>query len=528
MKYLMMQGRSKRLRVLLLQSILLMPVAHAVTMKGQPFRYEKTKHDAVAEHRQLRIQEADNNAVHVRPYQPITSLPLPKIPVPHAMPSLTKTISLHEAIALALRNNVDVKVAELNRIVDKFGLEVSIWSKYEPQITALQVTNSMQKNGPPTWNLSTGVSVYSPTGTTATIDYANNLYGGIGTTTLTVEQKLLQGFSLAVNRIDYENAIDNELVARLSYKDTIMGVVDSVTTAYRTLVSDYNSLKTQKQSLKSQEDEVYESKLRVKAGKMSESDLLQQQQNLEGTRLDVVNQQETLRNDYQAFLQQLGLVSSTHLSIEKNITIKGVHVPSRQDAIRIALAHNIDYQTSLINLRTTERALLSAKDARKWTLDMTGSVQLGNQAQSPNGPVVSQNTNPTLGFSLSIPINDLTLKQGVVAAKVALESAKMQLAQKKQDLIRDVINQLDSIENQREQIKIAELELKLQQKTLQNGKLKLKYGKTTVFEVNSLINQLVSQEVALIGLKISYLNAVTSLDNKLGITLDKWSIKLRY
>ncbi len=522
-------GRHTLLGVACFQSMLLAHASFALTMKGQQFYHPKTRGDTIAHHRQLRLQQAHPNAGYSQPYEPIGPAGAIKIPQPHVMPPVAKTLSLHEAIALALRNNQNVKTAELQRIIDKFGLEVNIWKAYEPQITALNVTSTMQKNVPPVWNLTTGVSLPGSTlGTTAKIDYANNLLGGFGTAAISVTQPLLKGFGLAFNRIAYDNAIDAERTARLSFKDSIISVVDDVVKKYRSLVEAYNNLKTNEQSLKSQKDQVLQSNLQVKAGKMAKSDLLQQQENLESTKLSVVQQQDALRNAYQEFLTTLGLVPETKLIIDKNISIRNVRVPSRKEAIRIALAHNISYQKALISLRGDERSLLSAKNARKWQLDMTGSVTLGRTASVANGVTANVNTYPKLGFSLTVPINDLALKREVVQAKVSLENARMKLAQQKEDLIRNVANQLDSIHNQHKQIKISELAVKLQAQTLQNAELKLKYGKTTVFEVNSLTNQLVTQQVSLISTKITYLNDLTSLFQTLGTTLDKWKIKLRY
>ena len=90
------------------------------------------------------------------------------------------------------------------------------------------------------------------------------------------------------------------------------------------------------------------------------------------------------------------------------------------------------------------------------------------------------------------------------------------------------MNQWDSIHNQYEQIKVAEVALALQEKTLQNAKLKLQYGKSSVFEVNTLETGLLTQEVALVSTKIQYLNSITALYKTMGIILERWNIKLRY
>ena len=77
-------------------------------------------------------------------------------------------------------------------------------------------------------------------------------------------------------------------------------------------------------------------------------------------------------------------------------------------------------------------------------------------------------------------------------------------------------------------MRISERAVAMQEKTVANTKLKLKYGKTTIFEVNTLENELLSQKIALISTKISYLNAITTLYQTLGTTLKQWRVHLRY
>lgn len=518
-----------KMGTLSLIGLLLFPsLLFAFTLKGQYFRYHKVRGNSVAQFERSHLDQAPEGSAYHHAYYPAMHQGIPDIPAPHKIPQTPKTLSLHEAIALALRSNPDIQVAELQRIVDKFGLEVSIWQQYEPQFQPLNVTSTLKNGVNPDWNLTTGLKFYSPTGTTVNLGYQNNLLGGIGATNISITQHLLQGGSFAVNTVGYDNAIDQEWIARLGFKNSIINVVFDVIQKYRSLVESYNNLKTNANSLQSQLKQVEDSKLQVKAGKMAESDLLQQQENLETTRLLVKRQEQSLRDSYQDFLSTLGLVSSTKIVVERHISVDGVTVPSRKKATKIALAHNIEYQTALINLRIAKRQLLVDEDARRWTLDMTGNVTLARQANIANGPTIGQDQGPTLGFTLNIPINDLSLKQAVVDDRVAIESAKIQLAQQKENLIRSVYTQLDDISNQREQINIAQLAVKLQKQTLKNAQLKFKYGKTTAFEVNSLTNQLVEQEVNLTSTKIDYLNGVSQLYQLLGITLEKWMIKLRY
>jgi len=270
------------------------------------------------------------------------------------------------------------------------------------------------------------------------------------------------------------------------------------------------------------------SKLRVKAGQVAPADLTQEEANVESTRLGVVQNEDALRNAYQAFLSALGLVPSADILIDRAIRIDQVKIPDLPICIQTALKNNIAYQTALIQLNITKRALITAQNARKWTLNVVSSATVGAQRAGIGSPITSSDTNPTLALSLSIPIDNIQAKQGEESAKIGIEDAKINLEQTKEQLVRTVIDQWEGIRNQRRQVEIAELSVNLQQKTLDNAKLKLKYGKTSVFETTTLETNLLSQQVGLIGEKITYLNDATDLYQTMGLTLDQWKISLKY
>ena len=95
---------------------------------------------------------------------------------------------------------------------------------------------------------------------------------------------------------------------------------------------------------------VRQSTLKYKVGKLCQSDLLQQKENVETTRLAYVQQQNELEQNYQSFLQAIGLVATANLKIETHISYQQDQVPNREVCIRLALEHNIAYQSAVIQL----------------------------------------------------------------------------------------------------------------------------------------------------------------------------------
>ena len=453
------------------------------------------------------------------------------LPLPQRIPQIARHLSLRDAIDLALRENPNVKISELQRVLDKFNLEASIHNTYAVQWSPFTVSNTIQNQAYPTWNATGGFQVTSSTGTIVSLQQTNNLLGGWGQTTLNLTQPLLQNFGYEFNHITYANALDNEMIARLNFKNSVINAVVSVITAYRSLVTSYNNLDAAKQSLKAQEEGVAQDKLKVNVGQMAPSDLVQAQANVESTRLNVVQQEQSLRQAYQSFLTSLGLRPDIKVIIDKKITVGHETVPSLQECTALGLKYNIAYLQALFNLNIAKRSLIQAENSRKWTFNLTTSSTLGSQRSGVGNPI-TENTpsqeNPVLGFNLSIPFDNVTLKQNVVSAKISIQNDEMNLEQQKETLVSTVMVDWDTIRNNMQQIKIAKEALKLQEKTVQNAELKLKYGMSSVFEVNTLQTQLLTQQQQLISTEIAYLNSITSLYQFLGLTLHEWHIKLRY
>lgn len=334
------------------------------------------------------------------------------LPMPTATPPLLKRLSLKEAILLALRNNPDVESSELQRVVDKFGLEVA-HNQFYPQIT-LGGTANFARNNPASYSLGPNVTVTTPIGTTINANYGNAFTGGPGNATVTIDQPLLKNAGLNFNMINLLNAEDSELVSKLNFKNSIITAVVNVITAYRSLVQDYNNLDIQNRTLLRTKQTVEQTKLQVQAGRMAPSDLLQQQANLATTQLSMIQQKSSLDADYQRFLQSLGLSSTSNIQINKSIEVTDYKLPSLQKSIRLAMENNISYQSAIINLRATQRAVLAAKNQQRWQLDLQASTTVGTNTgggtiipANPLGPQpggISAGANgPSVGFTLNIP-----------------------------------------------------------------------------------------------------------------------------
>lgn len=445
------------------------------------------------------------------------------IPPPGITHTSGQILTLEDAIFLSLRNNPDVENAELTRVNDKFSLLMA-YNAFFPQYT-LGSTMAVPDEGQSTYGTTAGITWNSPLGTTVDAGYTKSYNGGPGATTLTITQPLLRGFGYAYNTIAFQNSLDAELTAKLNYKSSIITAVVGVITDYRSLVEDYNQLDIQGKTLKQNEEQLRQNELQVKAGVLAPSDLLQKKASLESFRLSFVQTQNTLQTAYKTLLNDLGLSPDAVINIDKKIVLPARYkVPNLAATLAEALQGNIPYVQQVIALRASERAVYQAERNRWWQLSLQSTNTFGY-----NGPFInSGDTGPDLLFTLNIPINDLAAEQTLVSSKIALINAKNNLTTTKRNLISTVTQELETIENAVEQVKISKMQVGLQQQTVNDTQIRIKYGKSTMFELTTEQTNLLSQQTSLISTEIGLLNDITTLNQTLGKTLDVWGVRLKY
>ncbi len=433
-----------------------------------------------------------------------------------------------EAIVLALRNNPNVHSSRLQRINDKYALELANYA-FQPHfnISGNTVFTKGEKTG---YNFNPGVSLATKWGTQLSINNTTDLKG-TQQEQVSVTQPLLRGFG-AVNGFSWLNTQDSELIARLSFKTSITDIITQVITTYRQVVQDYNNLKVQKTALRREEQTEKQYRLRTKSGKMAPSELLQEQANLANTRLETLRQENTAQQDYQTLLDTLGLSPNSHLKLDTNINFHAYKTPTKEQAIEIALNNNPQYVTQTIQINAAERAVQSAKNDLWWQLDVSAQSNLvtshGNFPGVTSLNELSTTDAPSITLQLSIPFREIDKKAALVKAKVALAQAQDALEQNKRTLTRQVINDLNNLNNLLDQLNVAALGISLQRKNFNAEQIKQRYGQTTALNVNIIQDQLLQQEINFVNSQIGYLNSVTEFENLLGKTLNDWGVELRY
>lgn len=459
-------------------------------------------------------------------------------------------LSLKEAILLALRYNQNVQSAELQRIVDKFSLAVAknqfelkyllgaTMNKTESMANAQPWVTSESYSVTPALSKETrygtrfGFVLQNPLTSTSTAGSPGGFIFN-PSASLTISHPLLRGSGSLIVGAPLTEACNSEEINKLNYKNTVISAITKIITDYRNVVGTENALIVDQIALDSAKKTVAQNKIRIDNGFMAPAENVQAEFAVAQQALSVTTDMNNIIQAKLTLLQDMGLSSITKIEVDKHIETDNVSYPKGEEAKAILFTHNIGYISALIAIQNTKLNVLTAEDQQRWQLNFNAAfIQGPGSGPGPNAGYKSlfngRNVTRSLGFDLSIPIDDLSSQQAFVGAKVGYDQQKLLLKQLRLQLESQLIGTLENLEIAKTQIMLAKRSQDLANQSYQNSLTKLNYGKVSLFEVTTLQSSLVSSQITYISTQISYLNAITAYQQNLGITLDVWDIHLKY
>jgi outer membrane protein TolC len=279
----------------------------------------------------------------------------------------------------------------------------------------------------------------------------------------------------------------------------------------------------------------------VDAGRMAAADLVQ-------TQADIANQQVALLGaEQQRNSAQLALLSLLAMDLHTNVVaadpISARHVTIDLDrAIAIGLDNRMDILSQRLALEQARQNLIVAKNNRLWNLSVVGSVQ--HQSQSGNGALVLNpatglpipgvnipltgipaNTG-TIGLELSIPLGDFSLRQAEIQATTTLRGQEIGVADLSEQIEAQVRDAVQGVELTWRQVEAARSARDLAAKTVELERERQQAGRASNFEVLSFQAELRAADTQALAAGVAYLDALTTLDEQLGTTLDTWKVSL--
>lgn len=440
------------------------------------------------------------------------------------------SISLADAVFIGLRDNRTVRSAYIARAAEKFDLLVAR-ARFQPagELAASTAATGQGDADSRVTTLAPSAYWLVPTGAEFRFGWSRQSERVAGaslsteTTTLSVTQPLLRGGGLAVNAAPVRIAELQERINQQRLRATLGDMVTTIITAYRGLMQAQEQLAIADAALERSRTQLRTNQALIDAGRMAAADLLQTEADIANQEVALLQARQSRNTARLALLNLLGMDLHTDIVATDSLSAEHLSI-DLEAAIATALAGRPDYLSQRQALEQARQDLIVARNDRLWSLSLTGSLQRQDQsgavAPSPSDPTA------TVGLALRIPLGDHSFEQREIHARTAVRTQELQLEDARQRIEAQVRDAAQGVELSWRRLEAARLARDLAARALDMEREKLKAGRASNFELLTFETNLRLAETQALTAAIGYLNALTSLDQQLGATLDTWKINL--
>ncbi|WP_414705767.1 TolC family protein [Pseudomonas sp.] len=446
----------------------------------------------------------------------------------------TLEVSLADAVYLGLHGNREIHRSYLQRLAHKFDLRVAedgfsprwiISSKHHAQ----QGSTGRSRD----FTLSPKATVSNEWGTTFSLSWAQRLNQADRTgrnnergMAFEVVQPLLRNAGRDIVTAPVRKARLSEESRRLGLQANVASTVSQIVVAYRELLKAQEQQRIARDALARAKDQLAVNDALIAAGRMAAVERLQTEANLASQELGVEEAAHQLETQRRALLHLLALDLATPLRANEALTVERVEM-DHDEAMRIAMFRQPKYLQQRIAGELVDIDLKVSKNQRLWDLSLVGGASQDRHAHSGQASRTAERRwNGYAGVQLEIPIGDLTQRQQVLNAQVAVDTHALQQQEDRQRLEREIGDAIRNMDTHWRRYEIAQRGRDMSKRTLEVEREKLKVGRSSNFQVLSFEEHMRLAENAVLGALIACLNAQTALDEHLGMTLDSWEIAL--
>ena len=335
-------------------------------------------------------------------------------------------LSLQDAIALALENNIDLEVTRYQyplldtalykaRIGGNNGATGPVIPSLDPVLTgtinfvhnttpqqntvttgttALVTTNKIANFGVQQGFLTGGLATLSYNNTTSTQNAFRNSFNPSTTSALDLQitQPLLNGFGLALNNRGIKLAKNNIRGADFSLQSTAITTISNVVTQYWNLVSAVENVRVQQQALDLAQKLLDDNQKQVEIGTLAPLEVVRARSQVAQSNLSLIIAQSAVRtqeNTLKTLLSRTGLnnpaFSDAHVIPTDRITIPDSEpVQPVQDLYSHAIQSRPELSTARLQIENAQTNLTGTRNAMLPQLNLIGDVRNNALAGSIN------------------------------------------------------------------------------------------------------------------------------------------------
>ncbi|CAK8725004.1 Outer membrane protein TolC [Candidatus Electrothrix aarhusensis] len=449
-----------------------------------------------------------------------------------------QSMTLAEAVTLALRHSRTVESAYLDRLLERFDLKTA-QDKFSPDFSLFSSASQGNTEGESSYSTEVGgeAVLKVPTGGEFSLTWSQPVHtsendqwvGNFGNDlVLSFTQPLLKGGGVKVNRADQVLAEYEERNNVLQLKKSLIDTITQVVYAYRRLLLARRGLEINRLSFQRANELLERNQILIEEGRKAKVDIIEHEASVANQELRFMISQNDVETKKLDLLKLLDIDRHTLIEPIESIDVEPVKL-ELATLLQLVFTNRPEYRQALVTLNMAQTNLLLAKNKQLWQLDLETQYNMTDSSGYTVSTLEDKSSGAgdySLTVKLKIPFGEESTERELLQAKVAWRQAKIALQELKENIEISVQNTHRDIGMKWKQVELSQKAQELSRKQLDVELEKFKSNKSSNFQVVTYQDRLIDAEHDENSKKISYLNALTELDMYLGTTLEHWGIDL--
>jgi len=458
--------------------------------------------------------------------------------------SSVRFLSLEACIALALQNNrilkryrlseksaeINLKLAEMRYLPSGY-LRGGRNESRNDDLGYLIIKQNVSSNVGLSRRLETGGSVRL--GVNNSISESSNNEGvtnfnaGIG---ININQPLLQGAGLEVNRIPITRAKAYANVSLLDIKQSMINLITMIERQYWDLILVYEDYKIQQQALKRTMELLEVNRSLIEAGRLASQEIIQAESDVATREIAVANVENDIIDAQITLQAQLDLNQRITIRPTTKMTFQPITV-NTEDCLQKAYKNRPDWLIHQKYLEIERMNLIVARNNNRYELDSYGGISSDATSIRSLGEAYKEafqfnSLTWNVGLEFTFPFAREVLRNGVILQQLSYDRQELYLAELEDNIRIAVENAVREVQYTLAQVHLAQRAKTLTEKKLLLEEEKMKVGRSSNFQVIAYQRDLINAQNSELQKIAAYLKAIGRLEQTMGTTLRKWNIEI--
>lgn len=464
-------------------------------------------------------------------------------------------LSLREGVLLALKNNLDIVIANYNPKITAEGIVIQK-AVFDP---AFSLTLDANRTVTPTATALAGAAVNVihnrdvntslgqrlPFGASYTLSMTNNRLSTNSSfatlnpayktfLTLSITQDLLKNFGVDVNTAPIKIARNNQAISVTQLRQQANQVITSVHNAYWSLVFAIENLEVQKRSLRLARELEELNKARVRAGVAAPVEVTQAEAQAAAQVQNVILAEKAIKDAEDQLKLIINFPDGERIWAR---TVLPADQPpfevapvNTEASIQEALEKRPEYAAAKLTLQNSDLNLRVARNQVLPSLQLQGSVGLNGLNGTAGGDLDRLTSRDFTQWSaalvLTYPLGNRAARSALVQARLSLDQAGTSLLNLKRQIISQVREATRRIEADVRRVEATRAARALAEEQLRVEQKRLEAGVTTTFNVLSFQRDLAAAQASEIQAITTYNQDLANLELQKGTVLEKNQLEL--